>query len=63
VFDTADPEAAERTIRAGTRYPVHGRAMAVFRIPRNHTRRAEDHDAFADADAVGLTVDSVAVER
>ena len=38
VLDTADPRAADRLFRAGGRYPLQGRSLAVFKV----TRRLRD---------------------
>jgi isoamylase len=46
VIDTADPEAAEQLFRAGGFYPLQGRSLAVFKIPRHLARRSEDARVF-----------------
>jgi len=50
VFDTFDPHGADRTYKAGARYALHTRSVAVFKIvsPLRERRRASDRERKAE---------------
>jgi isoamylase len=49
VFDTVDPRGADRIYRAGGRYPLQGRSVAVFKIPTPHRERRRLSDVYSAA--------------
>ena len=54
VFDTADPDAAERAFKPGGRYPLQGRSLAVFKVtpPLRERRRAATAERTAQPELV-----------
>ena len=56
VFDTFDPHTADRTFKAGARYPLQARSVAFFKIlsPLRERRRVSDVERAAEASAVEM---------
>ena len=56
VFDTVDPHTADRTFKAGARYPLQARSVAFFKIlsPLRERRRVSDVERAAEASAVEM---------
>jgi glycogen operon protein len=56
VLDTYDPHATDRTYKAGGRYPLQGRSVAVFKIlsPLRDRRRVSDGHAAVVPEAAGV---------
>ena len=54
VFDTVDPHGIDRLYKAGGRYPLQGRTVAVFKIvsPLRERRRVSDVDCAATPEPV-----------
>ena len=54
VFDTFDPHGADRIFKAGARYPLQARSVAVFKIlsPLRERRRVSDVERAAEPTAV-----------
>ncbi|HVH27549.1 MAG TPA: glycogen debranching protein GlgX [Vicinamibacterales bacterium] len=57
VIDTADPEAAGQLFEVGARYPLQGRSLAVFKIPRHLARRSADIKAFLGSEPASLDLE------
>jgi glycogen operon protein len=63
VFDTSDPHATDRLFRAGLRYPLQGRSVAVFKFMSltRERRRRSDRQPVAEPAAMDMvTADAVA---